>query len=66
MLQFKVRTCKYQINSRKKLLILKIKTVKMSRTISSKNLRKKYGNLFYKLSFSKNKNKFVKQKPNKN
>jgi hypothetical protein len=42
---FKVRTCKYQINLRKKLLILKIKTVKISRTISSKNLRKKYGNL---------------------
>jgi hypothetical protein len=38
----------------------------MSRTISSKNSRKKYGNLYYKLSFSKNKNKFVKQKPNKN
>ena len=38
----------------------------MSRTISSKNLRKKYGNLYYKLSFSKNKNKFVKRKPNKN
>jgi hypothetical protein len=38
----------------------------MSRTISSKNLRKKYGNLYYKLSFSKNKNKFVKRRPNKN